>query len=426
MFAHRLLTLFFLTLASPLVAADVVLIVTGDEALPGALGHDNLTQRFRDAGYEVYAGEDLNRADMTKLIAQVEGKLADTGRLVIHLSGPVAAEAGLSVYLPRDVSPESRTEVLTGGVPLALLLEMAATRPGQSMLALGLPRLADPLNLNLDIPQGVLVLRGRPPEVRDVVVDQMLRAGRTVPQIDAAAAGVQFDGLITDFFRLAEPPDPAASDADPTAVEAQLSEADRVQIQTDLADLGYGPGDVDGVFGSATRGAIRAWQRDNGQPADGVLSSAQIRDLADAATAERAARAAASSAEQAEREAWDLARTTDTLRAYRDFLVAYPEGRFTARAQDRVDTLEAASETAQRIRGYRQQEQNLGLTVASVAVIERRLDALGLAAGPPDGRVDRQTRRAIATFQAQRGLTPTGYLDPATIQRLILAGAEAQ
>ena len=57
-------------------------------------------------------------------------------------------------------------------------------------------------------------------------------------------------------------------------------------------------------------------------------------------------------------------------------------------------------------------------------MVEARLERLGYDTGPADGRFDRQTRRALAVFQENRGLEGSGYFDTATLQQLIIAGAE--
>ncbi|HXQ14758.1 MAG TPA: peptidoglycan-binding protein [Caulobacteraceae bacterium] len=54
--------------------------------------------------------------------------------------------------------------------------------------------------------------------------------------------------------------------------ELPLSIADRVGAQAALTKLGYDAGPADGQVGLKTRIALRAWQRANGQPADGYLS----------------------------------------------------------------------------------------------------------------------------------------------------------
>lgn len=61
--------------------------------------------------------------------------------------------------------------------------------------------------------------------------------------------------------------------------ETPLSLEDREQAQRDLARVGFDPGPADGIVGSNTRAALRAWQKARGLPADGYLSPAAIRRL---------------------------------------------------------------------------------------------------------------------------------------------------
>ncbi|HEY5338550.1 MAG TPA: lytic murein transglycosylase [Rhizomicrobium sp.] len=51
--------------------------------------------------------------------------------------------------------------------------------------------------------------------------------------------------------------------------EPSLSHDDRFTFQTDLQKLGYDPGAIDGVLGRKVRGALRAYQKARGLPADG-------------------------------------------------------------------------------------------------------------------------------------------------------------
>ena len=52
-----------------------------------------------------------------------------------------------------------------------------------------------------------------------------------------------------------------------------MSAADRRQIQTALARLGYDPGPVDGVFGPQTLAAIRRFQQAIGAEPTGVIKA---------------------------------------------------------------------------------------------------------------------------------------------------------
>ncbi len=67
----------------------------------------------------------------------------------------------------------------------------------------------------------------------------------------------------------------AATSADPRAVEAglELDRAGRRLVQQGLTRAGFSPGPADGVFGPATRAAIRGWQTSRGTTATGYLDA---------------------------------------------------------------------------------------------------------------------------------------------------------
>jgi len=46
---------------------------------------------------------------------------------------------------------------------------------------------------------------------------------------------------------------------------------DVIQVQNQLAVLGYYGGDIDGVYGSQTQDAVRAFQQDQGLDPDGIV-----------------------------------------------------------------------------------------------------------------------------------------------------------
>ena len=68
---------------------------------------------------------------------------------------------------------------------------------------------------------------------------------------------------------------------DVPAIEAalDLDRSTRRLIQQRLQAGGFDPGGADGLFGSRTRGAIRQWQAEQGVPATGYLTGAQIEAL---------------------------------------------------------------------------------------------------------------------------------------------------
>ena len=58
-----------------------------------------------------------------------------------------------------------------------------------------------------------------------------------------------------------------------------LERAERILVQHGLAALDYSPGPADGLFGGATRAAVRQWQRAKGEPVTGYLTRAQAEAL---------------------------------------------------------------------------------------------------------------------------------------------------
>ena len=58
-----------------------------------------------------------------------------------------------------------------------------------------------------------------------------------------------------------------------------LSHPDRIQIVQLLAARGFLRGEADGILGSQTRAAVRAYQRANGMAVDGYPSVVVLRHL---------------------------------------------------------------------------------------------------------------------------------------------------
>ena len=149
-----------------------------------------------------------------------------------------------------------------------------------------------------------------------------------------------------------------------------LDRAARILVQQGLASLDYEVGAVDGLFGPATRAALRQWQRGKGFAATGFLTReqagtlmAQGRDAvataqreqaeADQSAREAAARAEATRrAQEAEDTAYAEAQQLDTAASYGAYLMAYPTGRHAVEArirqQARAETERLAQEAAAR------------------------------------------------------------------------------
>jgi peptidoglycan hydrolase-like protein with peptidoglycan-binding domain len=110
---------------------------------------------------------------------------------------------------------------------------------------------------------------------------------------------------------------------------------------------------------------------------------------------------------------WQAVETLDTVAAYDAYIAAYPEGRYLGEAQERRDWLRDGPE-----REARAAEEALDLTRADRRDVQRWLAVLGFYERGIDGIFGRGTRGAIADWQEQAGVAPTGYLDRNDLARL--------
>ncbi|WP_238364862.1 peptidoglycan-binding domain-containing protein [Mesobacterium pallidum] len=254
-----------------------------------------------------------------------------------------------------------------------------------------------------------------------------------------------------------------------------LSRDARREIQRDLSLLDYNTRGIDGIFGPGTRGAIQSWQAANAFAATSYLTQNQILRL-DAQAERRAIELEEEAqrrraqqeqqdraywdetgaagdepglraylgrypdglfadvaqerlavieerqrarAERQDRVAWDQARDVNSVAGYRAYLDRFPQGAFAGEAQARIDAAtrseedRAANEQAQR------EENALGLNAVTRRLVEQRLAQLDLDPGAVDGTFDDNTRRALRRYQQARNLPDTGYLNEATVVRLL-------
>ncbi len=254
----------------------------------------------------------------------------------------------------------------------------------------------------------------------------------------------------------------------------------RRAVQSNLTLLNYNTRGVDGIFGSGSRGAITNWQQSNGFPQTSYLNREQINLLDAQATRRQAeidaeeARALAAAeqldrtywaetggqgdepgyraylarypeglfsniatarlneiedrrraeAEIADRAAWSIADSSGTVAAYEDYLAAYPNGVFAPEAAERLEALTAPQISAEQIERARAEEAGLRLSGVRAQLLELRLRELGHNPGRLDGVINDATRRAIARYQDEQGLTATGYVDQATAVGLMTGSIE--
>ncbi|WP_282023927.1 peptidoglycan-binding domain-containing protein [Limimaricola cinnabarinus] len=259
-----------------------------------------------------------------------------------------------------------------------------------------------------------------------------------------------------------------------------LSREQRRDLQRNLSLLDFNTRGIDGIFGPGTRNAITNWQQQNGFAQTSYLTPEQIGRI-DAQAARRSAEIEAEAERQREeaaradrafwaetgqrgdepglrayldrypdglfaetaadrltlieeekrraaaaedKAAWDQAREADSIEAYRDYLSAFPGASFEAEAEARIAALSEEVAQSDARAAAEAAERALGLNGLTARLVEQRLEAQGLEPGEIDGSFDEATRRAIRRYQRERDLEASGYLDEATVVRLLADSVE--
>lgn len=275
--------------------------------------------------------------------------------------------------------------------------------------------------------------------------------------------------------RIAALADAPRREAEATEAALRLTRDQRREIQRALTLLGHDTRGIDGIIGPGTRSAIADWQGSEGFATSGYLDATQIRRLneralARAAALEEADRVAAERATREDREfwratgasgreddlrrylgrypdglfapdalaelraiedlrrprpsaveelAWQRATEADTLAAYREHLGRYPDGAYAEAARDEIARLEEEARRDPDRQAAERGESAMNLSPTTRRTIEQRLAALDYDPGPADGVFDERTRRALLRYQQERRLPATGYMNDATMVRIL-------
>ncbi|MFN4058403.1 MAG: peptidoglycan-binding protein [Roseinatronobacter sp.] len=517
-----------LVLALPVRAADVALVLVNDDyaSAPDLRGFDATMQAagaLERAGFNLYSGRNLTLEEMRAQMAAFDGDIRANGadRVVIVLAGHFAQSRTGTWLMGADMDSPGLARADARGLRLDVLAEIAAAAREGALIWLvpALPRaevgpgLEHGLPARLTPPQGVGIVRG---PVSDVLAGlrAVLRPGALVADVVDRNARLVGEGTISPLVpflpvgyapvaradRVAWAEAQAAGteaaltgylEAFPNGLHAQdararltalrnsperveealaLTRDERRAIQRDLTTLGFNTRGVDGLFGPASRGAIRSWQEREALEATGFLTRDQVFTLAAQAArrvaereAEEAARREAQQAadrafweatgagadeaglrayiaryprgifaglarerlgalERAAREAalardradWDQARLRDSVPAYEGYLALWPQGLFARDARARINALTpkppASDPDALALEQAMAEEQALALPLTTLVLLERRLSRMGFDVGAVDGVLDEKSRIAIAQAQLGFELPVTGYV----------------
>lgn len=177
-----------------MAAADTALLLVNDrysnaQNLREGRAIERLEDDLSAAGFDVITVSDGDGADLREGL----GRLLDadeTERVLIAAVGHFARSDNDSWLLGSRVDEPSLASVSGGGLSLSVMLDVAASAPGRSVVMLGLERRRIELGTGLgvgvgriDAPQGVTVLAGSPDALATFTTDVLL-----VPGTDLSAA----------------------------------------------------------------------------------------------------------------------------------------------------------------------------------------------------------------------------------------------
>jgi peptidoglycan hydrolase-like protein with peptidoglycan-binding domain len=214
-------------------------------------------------------------------------------------------------------------------------------------------------------------------------------------------------------------PTPAAAYVPPYSVR---------NVQTALSQLGYSPGPIDGIMGSKTRAAIRAYQIDSGLPVSGEPSVSLHEHLQTALTGPSTPAPSAPSGPSP-----TLISEVQAELRLRGYNVPYISGsldeatvaaikRYQSDASLTVDGRVSDTLLAQ----LRSGRTDPGVDYrAQVKSVQQTLSAKGYDPGPADGALGPRTRGAIRAYQVANGLSASGAIDATLLSSLGIAGGTA-
>nr|MBA3324084.1 hypothetical protein [Paracoccaceae bacterium] len=194
-----------LALAPAAIAADIAMLVGtaeehGEEL---TLLGDVLNAR----GYEVYDRQGATRADFAAALREVAARLPEAERLLLVFAGAARTAGERAWLLPGGFAGEGRIDAALEGVPLELLLDIAAEAPGRAAVVVATEAAgdaaADESFLALtpgvgapEVPQGVLLVAGPlEPTLRLVSERLLVETGGVAEALTGAPEDVAIFGF---------------------------------------------------------------------------------------------------------------------------------------------------------------------------------------------------------------------------------------
>ncbi|WP_026987977.1 peptidoglycan-binding domain-containing protein [Fodinicurvata fenggangensis] len=241
----------------------------------------------------------------------------------------------------------------------------------------------------------------------------------------AAPAFAASERSITPAWTTADRGSVGVQPASGRAGAVQIAQSRDVrEVQTQLNRLGYEAGPEDGLMGSRTRSAIRAYQEDEGLLVTGQPSRSLLNHISDSIEERQEASSTQATNDDAESER--IAAIQSELRQ-RDYRIPVVSGEMNEATREAIRAYErergylvTGRATAELLEALQSDDSDDSdnLTTSDIADVQQGLNDRGYDAGPADGVIGPKTRTAIRTYQSDAGMDPTGRVSDELHARL--------
>jgi len=211
-------------------------------------------------------------------------------------------------------------------------------------------------------------------------------------------------------------------------------------VQTQLAELGYYTGTVDGKFGSGLVTAVKEFQKANGMTVSGKadvavrtllneggsITAEEYYKVAEVKSSSPAAAIKVLQGQLTKLEYYDEALNGKYSNAVKEAVKAFQRANGLQATGTADAVTHALMESGTCVTGATYNlicELKKGSTGVAVKVLQRRLSELGYYTGDIDGEYDSGVRDAVTVFQRANGLKETGTANEET--RKVMNGADA-
>lgn len=384
--------------AMPAYSEDLALVISNSDLLSRNVGdqlaknHDSLVSLYRDKGYTVFSGENLDRGETQTILRRMARALeADkNGRAVVHYSGPAVSVGAQNMILPDNADSADDVDLLFDAIPVQALLSTASIRrEGTVILAIGAARANDfarkPARLReIDVDDDILLIHGPMRFVNGNVRDKFLGQGLSASAVSSSTSAITLAGRVNSRATLTDATSSVGGssaedvmwglaedanselmfraylerfpngkfaeearrklDANPGQLQEdamELTNADKREIQQKLTILGYDTRGIDGIFGRGTRASISKWQKSARFDTTGYVSERQLRQLdRDAERKAEEIREEERIQREEDNDYWRVTGRSGDERDLRRYLERYPAGQHADNAKAQLGVIE--------------------------------------------------------------------------------------